>query len=559
MGASSTKGGTGPPRGYAARGGVLIRVALTILVLALAAVPAQADGPFVGVGPFDPDAARDRDVGRLARFDGLGRAYAATMPVAWGALEPSRGGTGAPTYRWKALDEAVLVWQLAGLDPVLVLSPRSPWAGVAREQSAWHASVRKVLPKADCRGALRGATGATPPAAANWGRWQRFVRDVVERYDGDGARDMPGLRRAVRHVQILDGLDPTRWLGGDEALLRLLHHAVEGARTASADCRILSPTLDLRATGHAPFPDEREWTFRIDRITPSSAQPLPRLETIRHFRQARRLLGMPRLYDILCHAGSEHLGDDVANLTFLRRSLDRAGAGSKGLWLVDNPMRKLGAARDPGVVAPKRDELRLRRRWLPPALNPKHAQHGRALAWLRRGQAYDLVRTLGRARASGADGILFLSPWDSLPPTHPRHATGARMGLLADVGAGAQRTLRRTPAWYALAQANRLLAGHRAAVETPIGAPGQSVIFQFDRDETRPWVALLLLDPRLSWAGEPGQALPLRDVLITVPRGTYVVESIQTSEREPRRTEVESDGALTLQLGPEPVYLIPKR
>ena len=558
MAASSTEGGTGPPWGYAAPGGAAIRVAIATLVLLLLAGPAGADGPFVGLAPFDPEAPRDRDVARLARFDGMGGAHAATVPVTWGALEPARGAAGAPQYRWKALDEAILVWQLAGLEPVLVLSPQSLWAGVPREKSAWHAAVREALPRAECSGALRGATGATPPAAANWGRWQRFVRDVVERYDGDGAKDMPGLRRPLRHVQILPGVDPAAWLGDDESLLRLLHHALEGARTASDACRLLAPTIDLRATGHGPFPDEQEWRFRIGRLTPSSSQPLARLEVQRHFRLARRLLGMPRLYDILCQAGSEHLGDDVANLAFLRRTLDQSGAGAKGLWLVDSPMRKLGDARDPGVVAPKRDEQRLRRRWLPVALNPRHAQHGRALDWLRRGQAYDLVRTLGRARAAGADAVLFLAPFDELPAGDPRRARARAMGVLADVGAGAEHTLRKTASWYALAQANRLLGGHRAAVETPIGAPGYSVIFQFDREGPRPWVAILMLDARLSWAGEPGQALPVRDVLVTLPRGTYTLESIRTSAQEPRRREVTSDGALTLQLGPEPVYLIPK-
>lgn len=559
MGVSSLEGGTGPGRGYAAREGAAIRAVAATILLVLMPSAAWAHDGFIGVGPFDPVEPSHRAVGRILPLEGLGGGLAATAPIPWALVEPTRGPAKAPAYRWKVLDDAVIVWQLAGLDPVLVLTPESPWASSPKTSSAWHKAVRGVLPRAECQGALRGATGATPPLPAAWGRWERFVRDVVERYDGDGTQDMPGLRRPIRHVQILSGIDANAWLGDDETLLRLMHHAMEGARAASDKTHILAPTIDLRATGHAPFPDAREWAFRIGRITPSNAQPLGRLEMRRHFRMARRLLELPRVYDILCQRGSPHLGDDVANVSFLRKTLDQAGAGAKGLWLVENPMRKLGAARDPGVVAPKRDEQRLRQRWLPAALNPRHAQHGRALAWLRRGQAYDLVRSFGRARAAGADAVLFFAPWDRLPPSHPQRVAARGMGLLAGVAEDAAREPKRTASWYAYAQMIGHLGGHRGAVETPIGAPGTSVIFQFDREGTRPWVAVLMLDPRLSWAGAPGQALPLRDVLVTLPSGAYTLEWIQTGPEKPRRKEVVSDGSITVQLGPEPVYLIPKR
>ena len=537
----------------------MIRVVVLTLMLAVLAVPAQGHEGFVGIGPFDPAEPGHRAVGRIVPFEGLGGALAATAPVPWALVEPTRGPAGSPRYQWKVLDDAVLVWQLAGLDPVLVLSPESPWASQPREKSAWHEAVRGALPRAECQGALRAATGATPLLPAAWTRWQRFVRDVVERYDGDGSQDMPGLRRPIRHVQVLHGIDPDAWLGDAESLLRLLHHAMEGARAASDKTHLLAPTMDLRATGHAPFPDEREWNFRIGRITPGNNQPLGRLEMRRHFGFAKRLLGLPRLYDILCQRGSDHLADDVANLSFLRRTLEASGAGSKGLWLVDNPMRKLGEARDPSAVAPKRDEQRLRRRWLPAALNPRHAQHGRALDWLRRGQAYDLVRGFGRARAAGADAVLFFAPWDRLPPSHPARVRARGMGLLADTADGTAKSLRPTAAWYAYAQMLGHLKGHRGAVETPIGAPGKSIIFRFDREGPRPWVAVLMLDPRLSWAGAPGEAMPLRNVLVKLPSGTYTLEWIRTGPDKPRTRDVVSDGSITVQLGPEPVYLIPKR
>ncbi len=542
-------------------------VAAIVLVACLGGVvcrapQAQAEEttPFVGLTPLDPLSADDRDPARLERLADIGRVLVSTTPIAWGIIQPARPGAAGAGYRWKSLDDAVLVWQLTGFDPVLVLSPSSPWACVPREKTSWVQAVRKALPPAEADAALRGVDGAPPPLAALWSRWERFVRDVVERYDGDGTKDMPGLRRPVRHIQVLGGIDPVWWLGDADQLLRLLHHAAEGIRAASTTCRLLAPSVDLRATGHAPFPDEREWNYRIGLITPGSAKPLARQHLLRHFAILKRLLGMPRLFDILCQRGSAHVADDVANLTFLRRTLNEAGGDGKGLWLVDNPSRKLGRGLAVGIVEPKREERQLRQTWLTAARRPTHPQHGRAQDWLRRGQAYDLVRGLCRARAAGADAVLCYAPGDRLPTSARQATAGQGQGLLRRrAGQQPGATLERTPSWWALRQASRLLQGQTGALETRIGAPGQSVIFQLARKGPRPWVAVLLLDARLSWAGTPGAPLPLQDVLVTLPSGAYRLEWIQTGPAKPRFQEVVSDGSLTVALGPEPVYIIPKR
>ncbi len=554
--------GGGDGAGFAAMlPGVPRLAALAILALSLLAAPAAADdaAPFAGFGPLDPGDPAHRDAGRIARFEGLGRSFVVSAPIRWDALDPKPQGGGAPKYAWKALDEAVLVWQLTGLEPVLVLSPACRWAQTDPAAGAWAKAVRKALDPIEAEAALRGVAGATPPKPVMWTRWERLVKAVVERYDGDGTQDMPGLRRPVRHLQLLGGIDPAYWQGEVEQLLRLMHHALEGARGASEDCRLLAPTVDLRATGYAPHPDAREWAYRIGQATPGSGQPLARMEVQRHFAIAQRLLEMPRLYDIFCQRGSAHAADDRANLAFLRRTLDAGGGTGKGLWLLDNPTRKLGPARDPSAVPARKDEQRLRQRWLPAARNPRHAQHGRALAWLRKGQAYDLIRGLGRARAAGADAVLFQAPFDALPAGVPGAKAAAWQGLLEErPGEGKAKTLRATPSWFALAQARRLLRGHRGAAETPIGAPGRSVIFQFGKKHACAWISIVMLDARLSWAGEPGAAPPIRSVLITLPSGTYTLEWVRTGPEAPKRKEVVSDGSLALELGPSPVYIIPK-
>jgi hypothetical protein len=529
--------------------------------------PSAAPEPIAGIEPLSVGSAWDRNLAHLEALSGMGRAFVRSAPVAWGDIEPAPPRGEAPRYVWKDLDEAVLYWQLADLDPVLVLTPRSPWASAAREKSAWLATIEKRLSPEVAAGARRAATGLPPLRVDTWPLWERFVEDVVERYDGDGRKDMPGLRRGLRHIQVHDrAADPASWIGSEDEYLRLLHHAGLGARRASPLSRVLTTSVDVQATGHLPHPDQREWDYRIDQRVPNDA-PLARLLLERSFSLLRRLLETPRLYDILPQRGADHVADDVANVGFLRRTLDAGPGAAVDVWLVESPTRKLGQAKTPAAVPPRKDELQRRRRWLPVAQNRSHSEHAAANAWMRRGQAFDVVRTLAQCRVAGADSVLFLAPDDDLPAGWPRAAERRGMGFVtaaASAAAGEEEPtatpLERTPSWYALRQALRWIAGHERAEEQPLGAPGGSFIFRFAARHQRPWVAVLLLDPRVSWAGEPGVALPERDVLVALPNGAYVLESCQTGPEQPARREVDvQDGSLLVKLGPAPLYIIPQR
>ncbi|MDF1701274.1 MAG: hypothetical protein P1V36_08975, partial [Planctomycetota bacterium] len=122
-----------------------MRVLAVLLACACLAAPAAdaEDGAFVGVMPLDAAQAQNRDAARMARFEPLEGVLVASAPIAWGRIEPDAKAAGGSPYRWKQLDEAVLVWQLTGLAPVLVLSPESAWGSVAKDKSAWALQVRK--------------------------------------------------------------------------------------------------------------------------------------------------------------------------------------------------------------------------------------------------------------------------------------------------------------------------------------------------------------------------------------------------------------------------------
>ncbi len=93
----------------------------------------------------------------------------------WAALQARAGGpiNFAPT------DQSVRVFQQHGLELTWYLNCNARWA--------W------VDPNA------RAAIGASmAPAPAYEDDWQALVRAVVERYDGDGVADLPGLTKPIR-------------------------------------------------------------------------------------------------------------------------------------------------------------------------------------------------------------------------------------------------------------------------------------------------------------------------------------------------------------------------
>lgn len=520
--------------------------------------------PSIGVSHWDVERIEDRDAGKLDKLGTLGRMWVKTVAIPWGRVErkPYRGGIRA--YDWSDVDRAMLLWQLAGFEPVPVLSPRCAWAGIPIDKTDWAKRLAATLAPGEVEIALRSGIGAAPPATGRWGGWERFVEAFIERYDGDGKQDMPGLRRPLRYVQILDRVDlPAYWLGSGEDYLRLLHHAGLGRERANPTVRIIHGAVDLQVVGYAPLPpDDAAWKFRFADRVPKTP-PAARMEALRAHEIVSRTIEMPRLFDAIAHVGTHNLADDSVNIRFLRALLDRNEGGSvKEIWLIDNPVTKLSPSRVPRAKEATREERAIRRRWLPVARLRKHSEHWKAMTWVRRGQAYDLIRSYARARAAGASSVLFYPRADQVPdaPFKPNAENpGIPPGLLSSVDDGSFVTHTPGPMWYAWRQLWRHTQGHSKVVEADIAAQGRSIVFDVPARRKLPFVAILLLDTHLSWAGAPGEEAPKQRVVVPLPNGRYVLESCDTGENQPGRKEVVvTDGVLVVELGPAPVYVIPR-
>ncbi|NOZ71458.1 MAG: hypothetical protein GXP38_06015 [Chloroflexi bacterium] len=178
-----------------------------------------------------------------------GATWAVLDDVRWGFIEPQAPQQGVHLYEWDnetaALDTRVQAYQQAGFQLIMVLRAWNPWARVAAPQ-----------------GGQAAATASTPPQADYLDDYAAWVQALVERYDGDGVDDFPGLVDVdgdgqpdpVLHYQIeFEAVSGVWWQGTSAETtvsdyLSLLRTAATAARTANPQVKMIVagiPALDL--------------------------------------------------------------------------------------------------------------------------------------------------------------------------------------------------------------------------------------------------------------------------------------------------------------------------
>jgi len=140
------------------------------------------------------------------------------LPVDWYAIEPKDN-----IWNWTLLDSIVRMAGQRQMDILAVLRYTPRWASVAPESD-------------------RDNFFAYPPRGP--GLWADFVGTIVERYDGDGARDMPGLERPIRHWGIWNEPNGDTFRGTPEDYReKILKVAYGAAKRSDSTSMILAPEL----------------------------------------------------------------------------------------------------------------------------------------------------------------------------------------------------------------------------------------------------------------------------------------------------------------------------
>ena len=146
----------------------------------------------------------------------------------WSEIERSRG-----TYDWMMVDWNVMAWQTDRLAVLATVWPFNSW-----DQKSCHGDEPKIHP------VLRELPRRlfAPCDAAAYRDW---LTALVERYDGDGVDDMPGLAYPIRHWEIanepaMQGGHGYFFQGTSADYLDLLATSASTIRTADPEALVLT-------------------------------------------------------------------------------------------------------------------------------------------------------------------------------------------------------------------------------------------------------------------------------------------------------------------------------
>jgi hypothetical protein len=107
-------------------------------------------------------------------------------PANWDEIEPSKG-----QYDWQCIDRYVLTAQSYGVQILFTIWPFADW-----DQLSCHSGAPQINDEFSRELGLRRGLPCDTVA------YQAFVRALVERYDGDGNDDMPGLLYPVTYWEV---------------------------------------------------------------------------------------------------------------------------------------------------------------------------------------------------------------------------------------------------------------------------------------------------------------------------------------------------------------------
>jgi len=160
---------------------------------------------------------------QMKYIEELGVSQVRVAGLAWGLLEPEKN-----KYDFARIDKRL--GMLQDTDVELIVA-------TIRSISLWGGN------KTSQRGFKR-----SDPTTANSGfpsdieAWKKFIRVVVERYDGDGKDDMPGLRVPVKYWQI-EGEWMWQWKDTKENYVKFLKITYETIKEADPGATVIAGAL----------------------------------------------------------------------------------------------------------------------------------------------------------------------------------------------------------------------------------------------------------------------------------------------------------------------------
>jgi hypothetical protein len=154
--------------------------------------------------------------------------------IEWGLIEPKPPRNGIHTYDWSVLDKGVRQWQQFGVHIMMSLNMNSRWGTAPRRDDVYTCTPWYV------KWYLKKNLSDYLPKPEHMGSFRAYIRQLVERYDGDGKDDMPGLLQPILHYQIgNEYCNEIFWGGTAQDYCVLLKESATSARKANKNVKII--------------------------------------------------------------------------------------------------------------------------------------------------------------------------------------------------------------------------------------------------------------------------------------------------------------------------------
>ena len=541
----------------------LVAVLLALTLACGQAKPAPSGSPGVTPAPPAPAPATPPSLPERSAFviaieygvPGLAAAYAPTgvtytkpMPAfgVWGNVEPEPG-----KVNWAPIDAVVTEYQRAGFTGVqLLITAESPWAAT--------------------RPPSLGDKGDSFPKEEYLDEYAEFVRSFVERYDGDGIDDAPGLLYPIHHWGV-EREYTGYWPSGDAAdYLRLLRIAYPVIKEADPQAEVLLVALLMMDIfDGAPAPEEVERRLRKPNILNYSRE---------HIQTA---LTACDAYDVVDFHSLGDYTEIPPTVAWIRQELEHNGCGEHPIWIGDafsmSGLVGYGFGPvPPRAFAPASEEIKEEvLALLASVADPAAENHDEATGWLRGEMARGLVKKIVVAAGEVLAGINIgnLEDWDTgvLPQLNVlltrsagtpvymgmmdrritnRHAGGPLPGFAAPISKVREPGDPR-PAFYALELVVAKMGSHSSVAKLDLGVAGVWG-YRFETPGGPLWV-LWHDDGRLHL---PGDAPPATEIALEMGAGRALLTRTPLTAEPAGSETVETDAeVLHLTLDSTPTFV----
>jgi len=158
-------------------------------------------------------------------------------PFSWNSIERSKG-----VYNFSVTDSLVKTAQMNNVAMLATIWPFADWDQKVCHTSACEVGLEDQFYPRDPMGLLGIPKSRCPPCSI--ADYQQFLKRLVERYDGDGQNDMPGLEIPIKYYEILNEPELketflTFFKGTKEEYVKILKASFEAIKEICDDCKVV--------------------------------------------------------------------------------------------------------------------------------------------------------------------------------------------------------------------------------------------------------------------------------------------------------------------------------